>query len=383
MTEQPMTDTPGRVRQWLVEAALPFWSGAGLDREAGGFVERLHLDGTPDLSAPKRLRVQARQIYVFSHAHVLGLMPGGDAVAAHGYDFVVAHGCPDGIAAGFVHALARDGTVVDARRDSYDHAFLLLAFSWFHLATGRADARVAVLALGDAIEAVLRHPRGHGYVVDDRGGDALHQNPHMHLFEAMLAAYDATGEEVFLRRARVLFGLFRERMFDAGAGVLREFHDADWQPAPGEAGQVVEPGHHCEWAWLLKCYADRVGEPLADEAYRLHDFAMRHGRPGEGVLLCDELSPDGRVRKPGTRCWPQTEAIKALVALAEARGEAPGPELDAIVEALFETFLDRPMPGAWIDWVDAAGTPIVGAIPASTLYHLFLGLSEYLRARDG
>lgn len=376
-----MTNGPSRVRQWLVDAALPFWSITGVDREAGGFVERLTLDGVPDLAAPKRVRVQARQIYVFSHAKLLGLMPDGDRIAAQGVEFVMRNGFPDGIARGVVHAFERDGTVCDARRDTYDHAFLLFALSWYYRATGRDEVRETILALGDAIWAILRHPGGSGFVVDDRGTDALHQNPHMHLFEAVLAAFDATGEPVFLNRARELFGLFRDRMFDPALGVLREFYDANWQPAAGDAGRIVEPGHHAEWVWLLKWYADRTGEQLGAEAARLYDFARMHGRPGGGVLLCDELWTDGTVKKPSTRSWPQTEAIKAEVAMAEARGEPLGDRADALVEALFDIFLDKTVPGAWIDWIDTNGAPLVGAIPASTFYHVFLGFSEYLRVR--
>lgn len=373
--------TTDRIRHWLARSALPLWADAGIDREAGGFVERLRLDGTPDLKAAKRLRVQARQIYVYSHAALLDLWPGADEAAAHGQAFVMAHGCPEGIAAGFVHALTRDGAVRDARRDTYDHAFLLFALSWFYRATGRADVRADIMALDDAIWTLLRHPGGAGFVVDDQGGDALHQNPHMHLFEAVLAAFDATGEPVFLDRARALFTLFRDRMFDRDQGVLHEFYDARWQPADGDAGRIVEPGHHCEWVWLLHRYASRVGEPLCDEANRLHAFVERHGRPGGGILICDALNPDGSVREASTRSWPQTEAIKADIAMAEARGAAPGATVDATVDALFATFLECPVEGGWIDWIDARGEPLVEAIPASTFYHVFLAFSEVLRVR--
>lgn len=371
-----------RVRDWLVRLALPLWADVGVDASHGGFAERLLPDGQPDRAAVKRVRVQARQIYVYSHAHLLRLMPGADAVAAQGHEFLMRHAIPDGIAAGFVHAFERDGTLRDAKRDTYDHAFVLFALSWFYRATGREDVRTAIHTLGDVIWTILRHPGGRGFVVDTTGTDALHQNPHMHLFEAVLAAHEATGAPVFLDRARELADLFRDCMFDPGPGVLREFYDARWQPAVGEAGRVVEPGHHCEWVWLLKRHADRTGEPLGGEAARLYDFAERYGRPGGGVLLCDELRTDGSIGKSSTRSWPQTEALKAEIAMAEVRGEPIGARADAIVAALFDTFLDRPLPGAWIDWVDAQGMPLVHAIPASTFYHLFLAFSEYLGARE-
>ena len=48
--------------------ALPHWFRHGIDWTRGGFAERLTLSGEADDPGFKRLLVQARQIYVFSHA---------------------------------------------------------------------------------------------------------------------------------------------------------------------------------------------------------------------------------------------------------------------------------------------------------------------------
>jgi mannose/cellobiose epimerase-like protein (N-acyl-D-glucosamine 2-epimerase family) len=58
-------------RDWLFTAALPIWSEKGLDRQRGGFLEALALDGSlPE--TPRRARVQGRQSFVFSTAGKLG-----------------------------------------------------------------------------------------------------------------------------------------------------------------------------------------------------------------------------------------------------------------------------------------------------------------------
>lgn len=365
--------------EWLRGSALPLWADAGVDARAGGFVERLDMAGAPILSVPKRVRVQARQIYVYAHASLLGLYPDALGIATQGYDFLMRHACPGGVDAGFVHAVDRHGQVVDERRDSYDHAFLLFAFSTLYRATGRSDVRAVLDGLLHAIDRLLRHTSGEGYADDWGLGSARSQNPHMHLLEAMLAAYEATAAPVFLYRADELAALFAGRMYDTSSGVLREHYDAAWRPAAGDRGDLVEPGHHAEWVWLLQWYARVKGQALSAEALRLHEFAQRHGRCGGGVLLCDELRADGTVRKASTRSWPQTEAIKSEIAVAEAQGRSVDVRVHAIVRALFDRFLDRPVRGAWIDWIDADGAPLVDFVPASTFYHLFLGFSEYLR----
>ena len=376
------TDCCDQVRHWLTAYALPLWATTGIDTACGGFVERLTWSGTPDVAATKRIRVQARQIYVFSHASLLGLHPDGAAIASRGYDFLMRHACPDGVVGGFVHALDRQGKIVDPRRNSYDHAFLLLAFSWFYRATRRDDVLAAIYGVLAAIDARLALADGSGVAVDDALGPDRLQNPHMHLLEAMLAAAEATGRQQFLDRADQLEVLFRTRMFDAEWGILREFYDAGWRPAAGERGRIVEPGHHYEWVWLLKRHADAHCRPLSEEAWRLADFIDRHGRPASDVLLCDELWDDGSVKSAAIRTWPQTEALKGEVALAEARGIPLPPRAEAIVDALFDRFLDRPIAGGWTDRIGADGAALVDTIPASSLYHLFLAFSEYLKAAE-
>jgi mannose/cellobiose epimerase-like protein (N-acyl-D-glucosamine 2-epimerase family) len=54
------------------------------------------------------------------------------------------------------------------------------------------------------------------------------------------------------------------------------------------------------------------------------------------------------------------------------------------VDTLFRHFLDpAPVPGTWIDHVDADARPRVDKIPASTLYHVFLAFAELMRVAPG
>ena len=65
----------------MIEHSLPLWSGAGWDPVAGGFVERLDIEGRADRAAPRRVRVQARQIYCFAKAAQMGWYPEGREIA--------------------------------------------------------------------------------------------------------------------------------------------------------------------------------------------------------------------------------------------------------------------------------------------------------------
>ena len=76
----PLTDVRARYRRWLFDQALPLWWKQGADQANGGFHEALTLEGEP-VTANRRARVQARQIYVnAARARWLGRR-GGDARA--------------------------------------------------------------------------------------------------------------------------------------------------------------------------------------------------------------------------------------------------------------------------------------------------------------
>jgi hypothetical protein len=70
-----------RLKRWVIGDALPLWGETGFDSTRGSFVERLTFEGAPLVNAPRRAMVQARQIYVFSHAALLGWRPEGKAIA--------------------------------------------------------------------------------------------------------------------------------------------------------------------------------------------------------------------------------------------------------------------------------------------------------------
>ncbi len=63
-----------RARNWLFEQCFPLWATNGV-HPAGGFHETLDFEGQPHGSGETRVRVQARQTYVFSQALRLGWEP--------------------------------------------------------------------------------------------------------------------------------------------------------------------------------------------------------------------------------------------------------------------------------------------------------------------
>src|SRR5947207_1687530 len=184
----------------MVDHSLPLWSLEGWDATAGGFVERLDIEGRADRFTPRRVFVQARQIYCFAKAAQMGWYPQGREMALKGLDYLLSRAkAPDG-RPGFVHTLTPDGAVKESLRDSYDHAFVLLALSTVYALDRDAQVRAEVDALLSFVDAHLRSPDG-GVLEGLPASMPRRQNPQMHLFEAMIATFDATHEGVFQNRA--------------------------------------------------------------------------------------------------------------------------------------------------------------------------------------
>jgi mannose-6-phosphate isomerase len=365
-----------RARKWLVEEALPLWATAGQD-SAGMFHERLGFDAQPDLACPRRMRVQARQLYVYSEAAVRGWWPQAQACADAGFSALMRNYWARDGDVGFVHLLDSRLEPLDNKRDTYDHAFGLFALAWYYRAS--KDPQIPALAheILDMLEARLADPINGGFFESVPAVLPRRSDPHMHLLEAMLAWSDATGEPRFLDHACRLTALFRRRWFSPETGTLGENFTADLGLAPGVAGEIVWPGHHFEWFWLL-AWAEALGAGEADsEAQALYDYAIRHGVDAQGFAV-DECDRHGRQVRRSRRAWPQTELIKAYV--IQARRQAPGAEAAAanLTIAFLDTYLATDVPGLWMDQFDEQGQGVTRYAPASTFYHVAVAFRELL-----
>lgn len=367
------------VQSYLVEEALPFWSSYGTYPN-GCFVEYLDLAGTPIDPGFTRVRVQARQIYVFSHAEMTGIFHRPD-LCARAVDFFIQSAWlgPD---RGFAKLIRRDGTLIDGSSDLYDISFALFALAW-HYRVARDPRCLAIAhATLDFLDREMKHLLG-GYHNDAARSLPRLQNPHMHLTEAMNAWFEASGEDRFLDLAGALVDLVDQRFCDPVSGALVEFFNEDWTPIEGPKGDIVEPGHQFEWAWIIGHYGRLSGAPRFELMRRLINSAMRHGFDEATGLTVDQVARDGRLIAASHRLWPQTEALKACLAAGEFLHEAAPGRVARIVNAIFEHFLrPGPIAGSWIDHYHADWSLIVDKVPATSLYHITLAFLELLRLRN-
>lgn len=360
-----------RFTRWIRAEALPLWAERGFHAGAGRFVEALDFQGQP-IARPHRAMVQARQIYVFAHAALLGWHTDGGILAERAGEALLRNFCHDYDGSTSVaFAIDHSGSVVAPHRDAYTHAFVLFALAWLYRLRGAPHYLVTADRIQRFIEQALIDPV-HGGLFDIARGvsHAKRQNPIMHLLEAYHALEDAAPGRGYLDRADFLVRLFKEKLLRND--VIVEEHTADWT-YPGNGRW--EPGHHYEWAWLLDRHTAITGEVTIELAGRLCKMARRFGHAPDG-LIYEELCADMTVTGAYHRLWPHAEAIKAAASGHSGDETSAAVFAEAMADRLMQAFLAGPFPGGWVDRIDGMGRPLTDFVPASSLYHLMLAAAE-------
>ena len=370
-----LTETATQMRGWLLDVAVPLWASRG--RTASGlFAERMTMEGVPD-PAYFRSFVQARHIFAFVAAGRMGWDGPWAPLVGETVDTLLASALrADGF---FVHQLDAGAAVHDGRADLYDQAFILFALGTAGGALGREDLFDAAEHLLDTLEREWAHPHGgftEGEIVD---GSIRRQNPHMHLFEAFSALAQESGRQRFWDAAVKIATLAQAHFIDGETGALREYFTQDWQPVgegPHREGDIIEPGHCSEWAWLFERLAAKGWSEGVGISDRLVGFARKHGIDVARGVMIDEVWIDGAVKSGRARCWPQTERCKAAVARWLRLGTA-GEAEDAVAAMRgLAPYLDVAVPGLWLDKLNADGRWVAELAPGSSLYHISCAVAE-------
>jgi mannose/cellobiose epimerase-like protein (N-acyl-D-glucosamine 2-epimerase family) len=177
------------------------------------------------------------------------------------------------------------------------------------------------------------------------------QNANMHLCEALLAAFDASGKRRYLDRALVLADHMTRRQAAKAGGLVWEHHDADWNidwnynrddPKHLFRPWGYQPGHQTEWAKLLVILERHVAADwLLPTARPLFDTAVARAWDHEHGGLVYGIAPDGSICDDDKYFWVQAESIAAAALLAKRTGDTQ-----------YEDWYDRLWRHAWAHFVD-------------------------------
>jgi mannose/cellobiose epimerase-like protein (N-acyl-D-glucosamine 2-epimerase family) len=374
-----LPETAEKARGWLIDVAIPLWAARGRT-ESGLFAERMSLAGVADASY-FRCFVQARHIFSFVAAGGMGWEGPWQALVSETVDVLLAKARRrDGF---YVHRMDHNGAPLDGRADLYDQAFMLLALGTAGEALGRQELFDAAESLLDTIEFQWAHPMGgytEGEIVD---ASLRRQNPHMHLFEAFLALAEKSGRQRFWDAAVAIASMAERHFIDPETGALREYFTQDWMPLGSgrrRDGDIIEPGHCSEWAWLFERLAAKgwaEGVPMSDG---LVNFARSYGIDSARGVMIDEVWLDGAVKSARARCWPQTERAKAAtVRWQRLRNAVEAQEAVAAMVGLNQ-YLAVDVPGLWCDKLNEDGSWVKELVPGSSLYHIACAVDELTSA---
>ena len=345
-------------------------------RGDGGF-DALDHDGTPLPPAPQPLHVTTRMV----HSYVLGRAighPGSERMIDAGLAFLRDRH-RDGRWGGYLWSVGPGG---DGTKLAYGHVFVLLAASSARL-IGHPDAPALFHEAADIIDRQFWDAEA-GLLRDEFTRDwrpfseYRGMNANMHGVEAMLAAFEATGEARWLDRAGGILAFFTDRMASAHAWRIPEHYRADWTVDPGYAGDPMfrpagtTPGHSLEFARLILHNWDLAGRPddgAPDRARMLARRALDDAWLPEGGLAYT-LTDEGAVAIPDRYWWPVTEGLGALAALSKLDGTAAWDGWYRRLWTFAQALLIDDDHGGWRPEIGPGGAPASGQFAGKPdIYH--------------
>mgnify|MGYP000873094881 CR=1 FL=1 len=313
-------------RQWLSAQAnslFDFYQFESINPR-GGFFE-LSDDGRP-ISDVRQLHATTRMVHCFAMGHLRG-RPGSDALVDHGMNYIW-NGHRDTKHGGYMWSVDDAGPKDDSKQ-AYGHAFVMLA-----AASAKCVGHpLADKVLADVTEVIERkfweaipgvtseeYARDWSRISDYRG-----QNSNMHLTEALMAAFEATGESEYLRKAESIASFIIGKHAASLGYRVAEHFDAQWALDNDYRGSEIfrpsgsTPGHWLEWSRLLMQLWELGGRHLAwlpEASTELFRSSVTLGWDKEKGGFFYTLDWNNVPRLRQKLWWPSCEGIGAAAFLA-------------------------------------------------------------------
>lgn len=379
-------DDPAHLR-WLAEQSaslLDFYQPHVCDPDGGyawldGAGEAIPAQGHP-------LWAGSRTLHVFALAQMLGREGAGDVVR-HGLDFYLDGPGHDAQYGGWFAQVG--GAQPDDTKPLYGLAHVLLAGSTL-LQAGYDEGARLIEEASSLIDAhYWREADGLCLESYDRSFTVLDayrgQNANMHLAEAYLAAYEATGIETYIERAtRIATFIAKPAIGPAEAAPWRlpEHYDENWEPVPGynidrpkdpfrPYGSLV--GHWLEWARLcMQLRGLGVDEEwLIPAATRLFDAALEEGwQPNGGFVYTVDW--EGRPVVADRYFWEPAEGVGAACFLGRVTGDRRHAEWYVRIWRYIDEHVVDHERGSWFPELDSENRPLeVTWLGKPDIYHAY------------
>ncbi len=316
-----------------IEKIVNFYYPECIDEKLGGYINQFRDDGSIFDDQTKHLVGTCRFVYIFSIAAILTEKSEYKKAARHGVQFLLNHHRqPKGGYAWILEGLK----VNDATNHCYGHAFVLLAFAT-SLKAGIQESAEPLVEIFNLMERRFWRQDDRLYVdeissdwsiVDPYRG----QNANMHTCEAMIAAFEATGETNYLDRATALAIRVCVDMTQQSDGMIWEHYDKNWDPDwqynLDDPKNLFRPfgyliGHWMEWAKLLLILEENNPQKwMLPHAKRLFNAAIKQGWDHNSGGMNYAVSPNGEIIDTDRYYWVLSETVAAAGLLANRTGDS-------------------------------------------------------------
>lgn len=372
---------------------MAFYSPNSLNEEFGGYYNGFLDDGTVYDRHTQHLVSTTRFIVNYATASLLFDREAFLPAAEHGVRYL-SRTHLDPLNGGYFWVM-HDDRPEDATKACYGHAFVLLAFASAAKA-GIAGAREKIDETYDLLEQRFWR-EDDGVYVDEITADWSQvapyrgQNANMHMTEAMLAAFEATGETRFLDRAeRLAHKVCVELAAKAGGIVWEHFHEdwsIDWDYNKDDPKHLFRPygflpGHMTEWTKLLLVLErHRPRDWMLPKAIQLYETALARSADLANGGLHYSYGPDGTLYDLDKYHWVHCETVAAAASLAVRTGrERYWQDYDRLWAYSWRHLIDH-RHGCWFRVLSPEGEKRSNekSPPGKTDYHPFGACYEILR----
>ncbi len=330
MTNQPAFHSIDFLEQHI-RTTMAFYDGRCVDPD-GGFFHYFLDDGTVYDRQHRHLVSSTRFVVNYAKA---GRFFGRDdylALARHGLDYIEeVHFQP---ATGGYAWLLKDGQAVDATNHCYGLCFVILAYA--EALKAGVEGAAAGLARAYALLTDRFWDEQQGLLADEYDATFTTlspyrgQNANMHGCEALICAFEASGEAHFLERAMRIADSVTVRLAAQADGLVWEHYDSNWQidwnynlddPKHLFRPWGFQPGHQTEWTkLLLNLHRIRPDSALVERARKLFDRAVDASWDVDNGGLAYGFDPKGAICDGDKYFWVQAESLAAAAVLHECTG---------------------------------------------------------------
>jgi mannobiose 2-epimerase len=321
---------------------------------------------------------QARLLWVFSHAHLLGYSTSQRdylKAAAHGYSYLIER-MFDQQYGGFYWKTDANSGVTEPNKILYGQSMAIYALVEYHRATSLSDPLEYACSVYETVQQRFHDKARRGWIEHcERDftpstctGDRLPGMPdiigfksgdaHLHWMEALTELYSEVKEASMRDSLLEAIELLCTEFYPPNVSASCEYRLPDWKAVDDNELSGLSHGHMIEFAWLLLHAQDVLEMPRDwDHFESLLRHSLRYGFDHQRGGFYFRGRPNEPASDTTKFWWVQAEGLSALTdAVAHFDSDEYNETLTKVIDWILN-YQIRSDDGVWIVSTDAEARP--------------------------